>query len=194
MPLHDWMDDSAWDGFQLLWIAHLFHAIKPQLPGNFRVCLGSMPTLRTAVLDPPEVGAYVSYRGRLVAALELISPRLKDHVSYREYFLSRYLGYLRDGAHLLMVDVHSQPLQFSFADALAKELQVEQPLTPAPHVVTYRVGEPAATGGRLIAIWRRPLQVGSPLPTMPLPLTVHAALNVDLEATYMQAAADTYLS
>jgi hypothetical protein len=58
---------------------------------------------------------------------------------------------------------------------------------------TYRVGEPAATGGRLIGIWRRPLQVDAPLPTMPLPLTVHAAIQVNLEETYMRAAADAYL-
>lgn len=30
------------------------------------------------------------------------------------------------------------------------------------------------------------------VPTMPLPLTVHTAIPIDLEATYQQAAADAY--
>jgi hypothetical protein len=46
----------------------------------------------------------------------------------------------------------------------------------------------------MLAIWRRPLTVGAPLPTMLLPLTVHASIPVDLEHTYAQAAADTYLA
>jgi hypothetical protein len=235
MPLHDWSNDAGWDGFHLLWIAHLFHAIKPQLPEEFRAYLGSVPALSvTAASERPDVAVrhwlaepsattaaqaaatsngfeepdvevatialdpqqalYVTYRGRLVAALELISPRNKDRPSARAYYLSRYLGYLKEGAHLLLVDVHRKPINFSFVDALAEELKLEQPHTPAPAAATYRVGEPAASGGRMLAIWRRPLTVGAPLPTMLLPLTVHASIPVDLEHTYAQAAADTYLA
>jgi len=147
----------------------------------------------TIVLDPQKA-LYVTYRGRLVAAVELILSRNKDRPSSRLYYISRYLGYLIEGAHLLLVDVHRRPLNFSFADSLAEELQIKQPATPAPLAVSYRVGEPAAIGGRLIGIWRRPRQVGSVLPTTPLPLTVHRAIQVDLEETYMRAAADTYLA
>jgi hypothetical protein len=60
--------------------------------------------------------------------------------------------------------------------------------------VSYRVGEPAATGGRLLAIWRRPLTVGATLPAIPLPLTVEQAVVLDLEQSYMRAAADAYLA
>lgn len=233
MPLHDWNDESGWDGFHLLWITHLFHAIKPRLPEEFRAYLGSVPALQVAVAgerpdvavrhwvaEPPPDAAngaeaspseapdveiatvaldpqkalYVTYRGRLVAAVELISPRNKDRPSSRAHYLARYLGYLKEGANLLLVDVHRCPLNFSFADALVQELQVEQPATPTPFAVSYRVGEPAASGGRLLGIWRRPLAVGAPLPTMQLPLTVQASISVDLEATYALAAADTYLS
>jgi uncharacterized protein DUF4058 len=236
MPLHDWPNDAGWDGFHILWLTHLFHAIKPQLPDEFRAYLGSVPAVNVATdserpdvavrhwlnepapeiatrvtangdlaigepdvetatitLDPQRA-LYVTYRGRLVAAVELISPRNKDRVSARTYYVSRYLGYLKEGAHLLLVDVHRRPLSFSFADALAQELQMDQPATPAPLAVAYRVGEPAATGGRILAIWRRPLQVGAPLPAMPLPLTVHAAIPVNLDETYRQAAADAYLT
>jgi hypothetical protein len=46
----------------------------------------------------------------------------------------------------------------------------------------------------MLAIWRRPLTAGQPLPTMPLPLTVHLSVPVDLERTYQQAANDAYLA
>lgn len=60
--------------------------------------------------------------GRLVAALELVSPRNKDRHSARATYLARYLTYLHQGANLLLVDVHPAPLQFSFPDALAEQL------------------------------------------------------------------------
>jgi hypothetical protein len=60
--------------------------------------------------------------------------------------------------------------------------------------LSYRVGEPAATGGRLLAIWRRPLTVAEALPTIPLPLTPEQAVTIDLDHTYTRAATDGYLS
>jgi hypothetical protein len=147
----------------------------------------------TITLDP-QTALLVAAHGRLVAAVELISPRNKERDSARAVYLARYLSYLQEGAHLLLVDVHRRPLGCSFADALAVELQIHQPPTPAPMAVSYRVGEPAPTGGRFLAIWRSPLAAGQPLPTVPLPLAVQLSIPVDLETTYNRAAADAYLA
>jgi hypothetical protein len=149
--------------------------------------------IAVAAIDPG-TALYVESRGLLVAAVELVSPRNKDRPIARATYLARYVGYLLEGVHLLLVDVHRRPLAFSFADRIAQELQITQPPCPAPLAVGYRVGGPAATGGRILAIWRRPLVVGAPLPTMVLPLTVETAVPVDLEQTYSRAAADAYLS
>jgi hypothetical protein len=135
----------------------------------------------------------VEKQGRLVAAVELISPRNKDRTSARETYLTRYLGYLLESVHLLLVDVHRNPIGFSFADRIAQELSIDQSPLPAPLAVSFRVGEPAATGGSYLAIWRRALKVGSILPTLPLPLTTSATVWVDLERTYAAAAADAYV-
>jgi hypothetical protein len=138
---------------------------------------------------------YVERAGRLVAAVELVSPRNKDRPVARATYLARYVGYLLEGVHLLLVDAHPQPAGFSFADGIARELQIaDAPALPPPLAVSYRVGEPVATGGRLLAVWRRPLSAGGALPTLPLPLTVDVAVSVDLEATYARAAADAYLA
>jgi hypothetical protein len=141
-----------------------------------------------------EPAVYVACAGHLVAAIELVSPRNKDRHAAQDVYVARYLGYLHEGVHLLLVDVHRYPLRFSFADRLAQELQRPHPACPAPMAISYRVGEPAPEGGRLLAIWRRPLAVDSPLPTMPLPLTVEQSVPIDLEATYARAAADAYLT
>jgi hypothetical protein len=146
-----------------------------------------------ATLDP-ETAVYVERQGRLVAAVEVISPRNKDRPVARTAYAARYLGYLLDGAHLVLIDVHRRPVGFSFADAIAAGLHLSQPPFRAPHAVSYRVGEPAATGGRLLAIWRRPLTVGSALPGLPLPLTPDRSVALDLDRTYSAAAADAYLA
>ena len=79
-------------------------------------------------------------------------------------------------------------------DRIAQDLELEQPPCSAPFAVAYRVGEPAPGGGRLLALWRRHLTVGSPLPAMWLPLSVKESVPVDLEATYRRATEAAYLS
>jgi hypothetical protein len=178
------------------WLPEPPPELNPQLPPDPSGAVAlPEPDIETATLTlDPNAALFVTTHGRLVAAVELISPRNKDRPSARGVYLARYLGYLQEGAHLLLVDVHRRPLGFSFPDALALELQIAQPACPTPHAVSYRVGEPAPNGGRLLAIWRRALTVGAPLPPMPLPLTVQVAITVDLEQTYRQAAEDAYLS
>ena len=147
--------------------------------------------IAVATLDP-ETAVYVERQGRLIAAVELISPRNKDRPIARSAYLARYLGYLLEGAHLVLIDVHRRPAGFSFADHIATELHLQQPSVLPPMAVSYRVGEPAATGGRLLAIWRRPMTVGDTLPAIPLPLTPEQEVTLDLDQTYAKAAEDAY--
>jgi hypothetical protein len=203
MPLHDWNDLPGWTGVRHLWISELLGWMKSCLPEGFRVYIRSEPNLATDAPQPdveiggpdiePTKALHVEKDSRLVSAVELVSPCNKDCPDARANYLARYLGYLREGVHLLLVDVHRRPLNFSFADRIAEELRVTQPPTPPPLAVGYRVGEPAATGGRFLAIWRRPLTVGGLLPTMDLPVTVSLSVKVDLEETYNRAAAGAYL-
>jgi len=145
-----------------------------------------------ATLDD-ETTVQVERNGRLVAVVELVSPRNKDRPSAREQYGSRYLGYLRGGVHTLIVDVHRRPLNFSFPQLVATELGEPLPNPVAPCAVSYRVGAPAATGGRMLAAWRHDLTAGEPLPSVPLALTLDDAVMIDLEGTYSRAAIDSYL-
>lgn len=140
----------------------------------------------------PQTAVHIDLHGQLVAAVELVSPRNKDRPDSRERYTNRYFGYLRQGIHLLLIDVLPRPAGFSFADAIAANLGIEQPPLPVPFAASYRVGEPVP-GGTLVARRLCPLSVGAPLPTVPLALTVHAAVTVDLDHTYRRAAHHTYL-
>jgi hypothetical protein len=147
----------------------------------------------TFELDP-NLAVLVTRRGQLAAAIEVISPRNKDRPSARATYLARYLGYLNSRASLLVIDVHPFPTGFSFADALAAELQVDEPPLPSPMAISIRDGGAVPDRGTVLDIWRYPLTPGQPLPTTPLWLPGPVELRVDLEGTYSRAAADAYLT
>lgn len=146
----------------------------------------------TFELDPQRA-IHIDLHGQLIAAVELISPRNKDRPNSRDRYLGRYVGYLRQGVHLLLIDVLPRPGGFSFADAIAADLGLAHEPTPPPCAVSYRVGGPLPEG-TLIATWRRPMHVGQPLPPIPLALTMAQAIDIDLEQTYHQAARRAYLT
>lgn len=164
-------------------------------------------TSGTGVLDPdleasvpfrlaPQRALHIDFHGQLIAALELVSPRNKDRSDAKETYCNRYLGYLRLGVHLMLVDVLPRPKDYSFSDAIASSLGLDLPSLPPPFAAAYRVGEIVPVGddlGSLVSLWRRPLRVGQPLPTLPLPLSVHRAVAIDLEQTYQRAAKRAYL-
>jgi hypothetical protein len=149
--------------------------------------------IATATLEI-EPSIFVEREGRLVAVAEVISPRNKDRRVAKTNYGIRYTGYLMEGVNLLLIDVHPRPANFSFASFIAGELAIpDQPLLPPPMAISYRVGEPAAEGGRFLAIWRYPFTAGGLLPKVMLPLDVHRSVPVDLEGTYLRAAKDAYL-
>ncbi|MFO0848199.1 MAG: DUF4058 family protein [Gemmataceae bacterium] len=138
---------------------------------------------------------YVAAEGRLIAAVELVSVGNKDRDKEKAKYLARYLGYLTNGVHLLLVDVHERFRDFSFADEVAARLGIpDEPPLAVPHAISYRVHPDRPGGFSAIALHRHRLTVGEPIPPMPLSLRFPAAVWLDLEGTYMRAAADAYLA
>ena len=80
----------------------------------------------------PVTALFVERHGRLVSVVEVISPRNKDRPVSRNSYLARYLSYLMDGVHLVLSTSIDARCRFSFADAIAGELQIAQPPLPAP--------------------------------------------------------------
>jgi hypothetical protein len=156
---------------------------------------GPEPDFHAVSLLGPELqsAVHIFHQGRLVAAVELVSPRNKDRPSSREFYRNRYLGYLWSGVHLLLVDVHRRPMGFSFVEAIAAEMQCAFPAGLPPHAVSWNVGGRTPEGGRFLDGWYRPLVVGEALPTLPLTLATERRLQIDLERTYAEAARRAYL-
>ncbi len=156
------------------------------------------PDLEASVvirLDPQRA-VHIAYHGQLIAAIEVVSPRNKDRADAKETYSNRYLGYLRLGVHLMLVDVLPRPKGFSFSDVITNSLGLALTPLPPPFAGAYRVGEVVPVGddmGSLVGLWRRSLQIGQPLPKLPLPLSVHRAIEIDLEETYHRAAKRAYL-
>lgn len=141
----------------------------------------------------PQTAVHIDLHGQLVAAVEIVSSRNKARPDARQRYLGRYLGYIRQGVHLLLIDVLPRPSEFSFADALAANLRFEQPPCAVPFAVSYRVGEPVPEG-TILAVWRRPVAIGQALPTIPLALTAEVSVPIDLEHTYTESARRVYLT
>ena len=151
------------------------------------------PDLEVAVADlDVDRSVLVTHSGRVVAAIELISPRNKDRPDERDVTAARYASYLHDGVNLLIVDVHPQPDRQTVADRFSDRYGLNRSPLPAPYAAAYRVGEETNPGRRL-ALWSFPLTAGEPLPTVPVPLTVHSSVPLDLNASYAAAAELCYL-
>lgn len=160
-------------------------------PANGSAPAPDAEVVATLTLDPLRA-IHIDLHGQLIAAIELVSPRNKDRPDSRERYTSRYCGYIHNAVHLLLVDVLPRPHGFSFADAIAASIGIEQPPCAVPFAVSYRVGEPVPEG-TLLARWVRPFKIGDPLPTLPLALNVHQSVEIDLDHTYREAARRVYL-
>jgi hypothetical protein len=126
---------------------------------------------------------------RLAAAVELVSPRNKDRPRSREAFAATCAGYLRRGCGLVVVDAVTSRQADLHADLLTSLAAEASPGGPgALSAVSYRaIGQDEE--GRLLA-WPFVLEVGQPLPTVPLWLGADLAVRLDLEASHTAACVD----
>ena len=126
---------------------------------------------------------------RLAAAVELVSPRNKDRARAREAFAAKCADYLRRGCGLVVIDAvttRRADLRGDLLSALGVEPESAGPGTLS--VVSYRsVGRNG--DGRLLS-WPAALEIGQPLPTVPLWLGGEEAVPLDLEASHRAACAD----
>lgn len=121
----------------------------------------------------------------VVAMLEIVSRANKDRESSVSEFVEKVWAALRDGVHLLVLDLFPSGkydpggmhnMIWSHYDAIDYEPPAEKPLTAVAYAA-YRLPE----------AYVEPLAVGDLLPDMPLFLHPDWYLNVPLENTYQTA-------
>jgi len=149
-----------------------------------------LKTIAAELPDTFEVRVFLREgRPKLVAAVELVSPRNKDRPFARQGFVAKCAGYLAEGVSLVVLDpttertarLHSELMElFGAAD------QKDQSLTMFGAAYRPVVREDRAQ----IDIWAVPVAVGQPLPTLPLRLTGDLMVPVDFEATYTDVCRD----
>ena len=131
---------------------------------------------------------------RLAAAVELVSPGNKDRPASRDAFAAKCAGYLRRGCGLVVVDAvttrHADWHSDLLAAVAAGTPAAEAAAVPQPglRAVSYRAVGRNETG-RLLA-WLAALEVGHPLPTLPLWLAADLPIPLDLETSHAAACSD----
>jgi len=146
-------------------------------------------TLPAVFADDFEVRVIDSREGpRLVAAIELVSPRNKDRAEARRAFVTKCASYLYQGIHVILLDIVTERLanlHNALLDMLQAPADLRQPEAVQLYAVAYR---PLRRQEREeIDVWPEVLTLGAPLPVVPLALSGAYCLPVDLEATYTDA-------
>jgi hypothetical protein len=120
---------------------------------------------------------------RLVAAVELVSPRNKDRLASRRAFAVKCAAYLQQNVSVVVIDVVTE--RHLSLDAELMQLLEQGEAAGEPHplsAIAYRTLKEQEAWR--LELWRERLTLGGALPTMPLWLASNLALPLDLEAAY----------
>jgi Protein of unknown function (DUF4058) len=120
--------------------------------------------------------------GRIVAVIEILSPGNKDSRAALRDFVDKAIDFLRQGIHLLIVDLFPPTPRdpFGIHKAIWDEIHEEDFSFPEGKdriLVCYEAGDERVA-------YLEPVAVGDDLPNMPLVLTSSMHILVPLEATY----------
>jgi hypothetical protein len=130
--------------------------------------------------------------GTLIGAIELVSPRNKDRPASREAFVAKCVSYLHAEVGLIIVDVVTDRLA-NLHDELVRLLEQPESFAFSPatglYAVAYRPRRPESGG--CVDLWPHCLEVGQPLPILPLALSDVGVVPIDLETTYTTTCRDS---
>lgn len=170
--------------------------LSPLLPDEFtaepRVHLGAPPEPTLAIdVDLADQYAYEvlvydqSRGGRLVAAVEIVSPANKDRTESRRAFVAKCAALLHQGVCVSMVDVVTTRHFNLYTDLLTMLDRSDPAFATNPafiYAVTCRVRK-LGTAFRL-ETWLYPLTIGAPLHVLPFWLTDELAVPLELDESY----------
>jgi hypothetical protein len=135
--------------------------------------------------DEYEVQVFDRKRGRrLVAAVEIVSPRNKDRPDHRRAFVAKCAALLQQHVSVTIVDLVTTRHFNLYSDLLKLIGQVPSPL--ASDQPLYAVACRGTKRGDkwLVETWAETLTLGQPLPTLPLWLADNLAVPLALEESY----------
>ena len=141
----------------------------------------------TLVTDIVQVDILDTREGpQVVGAIELVSPANKDRPAPRAAFVSKCQALLQSGVGLLLVDIVTERRANLHEELLVHLGHLDSITWDTPlYASAYRPIERDEAGA--LDIWREQLELGKPLPIMPLWLRESICLRVDLDETYQFA-------
>jgi hypothetical protein len=150
----------------------------------------SRPTLTVATelpnIDEYEVRVYDTRSGRrLVAAVEIVSPANKDRPEHRRTFVAKCAALLQARVCVAIVDLVTTRTSNLYGELLELLGETDPALANGPlplYAVACRWARPGDSW--LLETWLHPLELGRPLPTLPLWLAENLAVPLELELSY----------
>jgi hypothetical protein len=119
----------------------------------------------------------------LIGAIELVSPANKDRQEHRDAFVSKCRAYLSQGIGLVIVDIVTERTANLHNELLDRLGNFPEPrLTGHLYSAAYRVIK--NDDEYWLSLWQEPLELGKPLPIMPLWLRGDICLPVELQPSY----------
>jgi hypothetical protein len=148
------------------------------------------PTL-TVATDLPDVDEYevlvydIKAGRRLVAAVEIVSPANKDRPEHRRAFVVKCAALLLENVCVAIVDLVTTRGANLYRDVI-ELLGVTDPSLPDEPPPLYAVACRWARREEtwLLEAWSHPLELGRPLPMLPLWLAESISVPLDLESSY----------
>ena len=141
-----------------------------------------------ALADVFEVRVFSEIAGPVLrAAIELVSPAIKDRPSSRRMFAAKCASYLHGGVGVVLADVvttRSGSLHDEMLDLLGIP---PEPASPPLYATAYRIA--AGAESLRLECWIEGLSLGSALPRLPLWIEPDLVLPLDLEPAYLAACA-----
>lgn len=136
--------------------------------------------------DEYEVRVYDSKCGRrLISAVEIVSPANKDRPEHRRAFVARCAALMQSRVPVTIVDLVTTRNANLYRELLGLIGQADPSLEPVPPPL-YAVACRTTKRGNdwMLETWLETLQIGQPLPTLPLWLADNLAVPLELEASY----------
>ena len=135
--------------------------------------------------DEYEVLIHTKRGRRLVAAIEIVSPSNKDRPEHRRVFTAKCAALLQRGVSVTIVDLVTTR-NFNLYGELLELIGLTDPAlgpeSPPLHASACRC-RPSDEGSVLEA-WAHALELGRPLPTLPVWLAENLCVPLELESSY----------
>ncbi|MGL4555070.1 MAG: DUF4058 family protein [Gemmataceae bacterium] len=142
--------------------------------------------LDTDELTPPEYEVRVydqRHSRRLVAAVEIVSPRNNDRPEARDAFVSKCHAMLQQDVCVVIVDPVTERSANLYAD-LAERIRARPPTTAVGPLYAVSCRDRRSRRRHQVQAWEHALEVGAPLPTLPLWISESQYVPLELERTY----------